>query len=44
MQLRVMERKKNWCGQDEVIAMIDDMMGVVLTAMSCLPARCAPRG
>jgi transposase len=24
--------------------MIDDMMSVVLTAMSCLPARCAPRG
>ena len=30
--------------QDEVNELIDDMMGVVLTALSSMPARCAPPG
>ena len=44
LQLRLMERKRELVRTDEVTAMIDDVIGVVLTAMSCLPARCAPRG
>ncbi len=44
LQLRLMERKRELVRMDEVTAMIDDMMGVVLTAMSSMPARCAPRG
>jgi hypothetical protein len=44
LQLRLMEKKKELVHMDEVNAMIDDMMGVVLTAMSSMPARCAPRG
>ena len=30
--------------QDDVEALIDDMVGVMLTALSSMPARCAPRG
>ena len=30
--------------QADVDEMIDDMMGVILPALSSLPVRCAPRG
>ena len=42
--MRLMERKRELVRQDEVDALIDDMMGVVLTGLSSMPARCAPRG
>jgi hypothetical protein len=42
LQLRLMEKKRELVRMDEVNAMIDSMMGVVLTAMSSMPARCAP--
>jgi hypothetical protein len=44
LQLRLMEKRKELVRQDDVNALIDDLMGVVLTAMSSMPARCAPRG
>ena len=44
LQLRLMEKKRELVRQDDVNALIDEMMGVVLTAMSSMPARCAPRG
>ena len=39
-----MEKRRELVRQDEVDALIDDMMGVVLTGLSSMPARCAPRG
>jgi hypothetical protein len=44
LQLRLMEKKRELVRMDEVNAMIDSMMDVVLTAISSMPARCAPRG
>jgi hypothetical protein len=39
-----MEKKRELVRMDEVNAMMDSMMGVVLTVMSSMPARYAPRG
>ena len=44
LQLRLMEKKRELVRHDEVDALIDDIAGVTLTALSSLPARCAPRG
>jgi len=44
LQLRLIEKKRELVRRDEVDALIDDMMGVVLTGLSSMPARCAPRG
>jgi hypothetical protein len=39
-----MEKRRELVRRDEVDALIDDIAGVTLTALSSLPARCAPRG
>ena len=44
LQLHLMEKRRELVRMDEVTAMIDTMMGVVLTALSSMSARCAPRG
>jgi hypothetical protein len=44
LQLRFMEKRKELVRQSDVDALIDDIAGVTLTALSSLPARCAPRG
>jgi len=44
LQLRLMEKRHELVRRDEVDALIDDIAGVTLTALSSLPARCAPRG
>jgi len=44
LQLRLIEKKRELVRRDEVDALIDDMMGGVLTGLSSMPARCAPRG
>ena len=44
LQLRLMEKGRELVRRDEVDALIDDIAGVTLTALSSLPARCAPRG
>ena len=44
LQLRLMEKRRELVRRDEVDALIDDIAGVTLTALSSLPARCAPRG
>ena len=43
LQLRLMEKKRELVRMDEVNAMIDSMMGVVLTAMSSMPTLRAAR-
>jgi hypothetical protein len=44
LQLRLMEKKRELVRMDEVNELIDGICGVVLTHLSSLPARCAPRG
>ena len=44
LQLRLMEKRRELVRRDEVDALIDGIAGVTLTALSSLPARCAPRG
>jgi hypothetical protein len=44
LKLRLMERKGQLCLQSDVDALIDELVGIVLVAMSSMPARCAPRG
>jgi hypothetical protein len=44
LQLKLMEKRKELVRQDEVDALIDDLIGTVLTAMSSAPAQCAPIG
>ena len=44
LQLRLKEKRRELVRRDEVDALIDDIAGVTLTALSGLPARCAPRG
>jgi len=39
-----MEKRRELVRRDEVDALIDDIAGVTLTALSSLPARGAPRG
>jgi hypothetical protein len=44
LQLRLMEKKHELVRRSDVDALIDGICGVTLTALSSLPARCAPRG
>jgi hypothetical protein len=44
LQLRLMEKRHELVRRSDVDALIDDLAGVTLTALSSLPARCAPRG
>jgi hypothetical protein len=44
LQLRLMEKKRELVRQSDVDELIDKIAGVTLTALSSLPARCAPRG
>jgi hypothetical protein len=42
LQLRLMENRRELVRQADVDALIDGIAGVTLTALSSLPARCAP--
>ncbi|WMT74471.1 hypothetical protein [Bradyrhizobium sp. Ash2021] len=42
--MRLMEKKRELVRRADVDALIDGIAGVTLTALSSLPARCAPRG
>jgi len=44
LKLRLMEKQHELVRRSDVDALIDDLAGVTLTALSSLPARCAPRG
>ncbi|SIO44738.1 hypothetical protein SAMN05443247_05496 [Bradyrhizobium erythrophlei] len=44
LQLRLMEKKHELVRRADVDALIDGICGATLTALSSLPARCAPRG
>ena len=44
LQLRLLEKKRELVRMDEVNELIDGICDVVLTHLSSLPARCAPRG
>jgi hypothetical protein len=44
LQLRLMEKRRELVRQADVNELVDGLCGVVLTHLSSLPARCAPRG
>jgi hypothetical protein len=44
LQLRLMEKKREMVRRADVDELIDQIAGTVLTHLSSLPARCAPRG
>jgi hypothetical protein len=44
LQLRLMEKKRELVRRADVDELVDGIAGVTLTALSSLPARCAPRG
>jgi hypothetical protein len=44
LQVRLMEKRRELVRQTDVDALIDQIAGITLTALSSLPARCAPRG
>jgi hypothetical protein len=44
LQLRLMKKKRELVRRSDVDALVDGIAGVTLTALSSLPARCAPRG
>jgi hypothetical protein len=44
LQLRLMEGKRELVRRADVDALIDGIAGTVLTHLSSMPARCAPRG
>jgi hypothetical protein len=44
LQLRLMEKKRELVRRADVDALVDGIAGTVLTHLSSLPARCAPRG
>ncbi len=44
VRIRIMEKQHELVRQDAVDELIDRIAGVMLTALSSLPARCAPRG
>ena len=44
LQLRLMEKRRELVRMDEVTALIDQIVGVMLTHLSSMPAQCAPRG
>jgi hypothetical protein len=44
LQLKLAEKRGELVRQSDVDALIDELVGITLTAMSSMPARCAPRG
>ena len=44
LQLLLMEKRRELVRQADVDELIDSIAGVTLTALSSMPARCAPRG
>ena len=44
LQLKLAEKRGELVRQSDVDALIDQLVGITLTAMSSMPARCAPRG
>jgi hypothetical protein len=44
LRLRLMEKKRELVRRSDVGALIDGIAGTVLTHLSSMPARCAPRG
>ena len=42
--MRLMEKRRELVRQADVNELVDGHAGVTLTALSSLPARCAPRG
>jgi phage terminase Nu1 subunit (DNA packaging protein) len=44
LQLKLAENRRDLVRQSDVDALIDDLGGVVLTALHSMPARCARRG
>jgi hypothetical protein len=44
LRIRIEEKQRTLVRQSEVDELIDQIAGVTLTALSSLPARCAPRG
>ncbi|MEY9131933.1 phage terminase Nu1 subunit (DNA packaging protein) [Bradyrhizobium diazoefficiens] len=44
LRIRIEEKQRTLVRQDDVNELIDQIAGVTLTALSSLPARCAPRG
>jgi hypothetical protein len=44
LRLRIEEKQRELVRRTDVDALIDGIAGVTLTALSSLPARCAPRG
>jgi hypothetical protein len=44
LRIRIEEKQRKLVRQDDVNELIDQIAGVTLTALSSLPARCAPRG
>jgi hypothetical protein len=44
LRIRIEEKKRELVRRADVDALIDGIAGVMLTALSSLPARCAPRG
>jgi len=44
LQLKLAEKRGELVRQSDVDALIDELVGVTLTAMSSMPARCVPHG
>jgi hypothetical protein len=44
LRIRIEEKQRTLVRQSDVDELIDQIAGVTLTALSSLPARCAPRG
>jgi hypothetical protein len=44
VRIKIMEKQRELVRRDAVDELIDQLAGVMLTALSSLPARCAPRG
>jgi hypothetical protein len=44
LRIRIEEKQRKLVRQDDVNELIDQIAGVTLTALSSIPARCAPRG
>ena len=44
LQLRLIEKRHELVRRNDADALIDQLAGVTLTALSSLPARCTPRG
>jgi hypothetical protein len=44
LQMRLMEKRRELVRQSDVDKLVDCLCGVVLTHLSSMPARCAPRG